>query len=134
MANALYELGVEFVMVVFCGGLDELAPIAVATVATVTPTGVSMGTIDPFVLGFQKCTIADLKGGTAVENAKILKEVLAGKLTGPVTDTVILNAGAGLYVAGAAASVAEGCEKARACIAAGTPMDTLTKWAAASQA
>ena len=45
----------------------------------------------------------DLKGGTAVENAQILRDVLAGKLQGPVTDTVILNAGAGLYVAGAAA-------------------------------
>ena len=134
MANALFELGVELVMVVFCGGLDELAPIAVATVATVTPGGVEMGTVDPFELGFQKCTIADLKGGTAVENAQILKQVLAGELSGPVTDTVVLNAGAGLYVAGAAGSVKEGCAMAAACIKAGKPMATLTQWAAASQA
>ena len=40
--------------VLHCGGLDELAPIGVATVATVTPAGVQMGTIDPFLLGFSK--------------------------------------------------------------------------------
>ena len=105
MAHALHALGAELVMVVFCGGLDELAPIAVATVATVTPSGVEMGTLDPFELGFSKCTIDDLKGGTAVDNAAILRAVLSGEHSGPVVDTVVLNAGAGLYVAGVAASV-----------------------------
>ena len=38
MGEALHNLGVEMAMVVHCGGLDELAPIAVATVATVTLT------------------------------------------------------------------------------------------------
>ena len=133
MANALYELGVELVMVVHCGGLDELAPVAVATVATVTKSGVAMGTIDPFTLGFNKCEIGDLKGGTAVENADILRQVLSGKLEGPVTDTVVLNAGAGLYVAGSAGSVAEGCAMAKAAIAAGKPMEGLSKWATTSK-
>ena len=134
MANALFELGVELVMVVFCGGLDELAPIATATVATVTPSGVTMGTIDPLALGFAKCEISDLKGGTAVENAAILRQVLSGELSGAVTDTVVLNAGAGLYVAGVAASVGEGCAMAAEAVKAGRPMETLRKWAAASQA
>ena len=110
MAGALHQLGAELAMVVHCGGLDELAPIAVATVATVTPAGIQMGTIDPFLLGFSKCTLADLKGGTAPENAQILRDVLSGKLPGPVTDTVVLNAGAGLYVAGIAPSVEKGCQ------------------------
>ena len=55
------------------GGLDELAPVAVATVATVRPSGVTMGTIDPFELGFTKCTLDDLKGGDRAENAKRLR-------------------------------------------------------------
>lgn len=132
MAHALHELGAELVMVVFCGGLDELAPIAVATAATVTPAGVEMGTVDPFALGFAKCTIEDLKGGTAVENAAILRKVLSGEMTGPVTDTVILNAGAGLYVAGTAPSVEAGCKMAAESIKAGKPMDIMTKWVASS--
>lgn len=64
-------------------GLDELAPIAVATVATVTPSGVTMGTIDPFQLGFPKCTIDDLKGGDATTNAEVLRQVFCGQLAGP---------------------------------------------------
>jgi len=133
MARTLHELGVELAMVVHCGGLDELAPIAVATVATVTPDGVAMGTIDPFVLGFSKCTIEDLKGGNAVENAEILRSVLSGKSSGPVVDTIVLNAGAGLYVAGHASSVREGCDLAAAAIKAGKPMEVLQKWAACSK-
>uniref|UniRef100_A0A7S2FP51 anthranilate phosphoribosyltransferase n=1 Tax=Haptolina brevifila TaxID=156173 RepID=A0A7S2FP51_9EUKA len=128
MAHALHQLGAEMVMVVHCGGLDELAPIAVATIATVTPSGVEMGTLDPFAMGFAKCTIDDLKGGTAVENAAILRQILSGNLPGPVTDTVVLNAGAGLFVAGIASSVAEGCKLAAASIAAGKPMGILKQW------
>jgi len=131
MGQALHSLGVEMAMVVHCGGLDELAPIAVATVATVRKSGVEMGTLDPFALGFRQCTLEDLKGGTAAENAQILKQVLGGKLPGPVADTVVLNAAAGLYVCGKAKSVAEGCEMARAAIEAGTPLQTLDKWVTA---
>ena len=133
MAGALHALGAELAMVVFCGGLDELAPVAVATVATVRPSGVTMGTIDPFELGFTKCTLDDLKGGDRAENAKILRELLGGKRTGPLADTVALNAGAGLYVAGVAASVKEGCEQAAAAMKAGTPLALMEKWAACSQ-
>ena len=78
---------------------------AVAQVAWVTPAGVQLGTLDPFELGFAKCTIEDLKGGDRVMNAQILTQILSGKLTGPVTDTVILNAGAALYVNGTAESI-----------------------------
>ena len=47
-------------------------------------SGVEMGTLDPFELGFSNCSLADLKGGSAQENAQILKDMLAGKLPGPV--------------------------------------------------
>ena len=134
MAHALHALGAEHVMVVFCGGLDELAPVAVATVATVTPAGVSMGTIDPFALGFSKCTIEDLKGGDRTQNAKILRSVLSGELGGPVADTVVLNAAAGLVVAGVANSMEEGCAMAKECLQSGRAIATLEKWVACSNA
>ena len=44
-----------------------------------------------------------------------------------------LIAGAGLYVAGVAASVKEGCELASAAMKAGTPLALMEKWAACSQ-
>ncbi|KAJ1620115.1 anthranilate phosphoribosyltransferase [Pavlovales sp. CCMP2436] len=130
MARALFELKVEKAMVIHCGGLDELAPIAVADFAEVTPEGVTFGTLDPMELGFAKCTIADLAGGEAEQNAAMLRVLLNGDSPGPLEDTVVLNAGAALYVYGIAESVKQGCELARASIKSGAPLRTLDKWAA----
>ena len=88
-----------------------------------------MGTIDPFALGFAKCTIADLKGGDRTENAAILRSVLSGERTGAITDTVILNAAAGLLVSGAAKTMEEGCHMAKQCVESGKAVATLQKWA-----
>mmetsp|Transcript_22441 Transcript_22441/g.37118 ORF Transcript_22441/g.37118 Transcript_22441/m.37118 type:complete len:350 (-) Transcript_22441:47-1096(-) len=134
MGNALHALGAEFAMVVHCGGLDELAPIAEATIAIVTASGVEMSKLDPFELGFDRCTIDDLKGGDCAENAEIMRRVLGGKLTGPITDAIVLNAGASLFVSGQAASIKEGCTRANEAIQAGTPLQLLNKWAVLSQA
>ena len=60
--------------------------------------------------------------------------MLAGKLPGPIADTVALNAGAGLFVAGIAQSIQQGCAMAKSAIEAGTPLATLDKWIACSQA
>lgn len=43
-------------------------------------------------------------------------------------DTIALNAGAGLYVAGVAESVASGCEMAKAALLKGAPLETLDRW------
>ena len=45
-----------------------------------------------------RCTKEELVGGTPQENAKITKEILAGK-KGPARDAVVLNAAAALHVA-----------------------------------
>ena len=47
--------------------------------------------------------------------------MLSGKLPGPIADTVALNAGAGLYVAGVAPTLQAGCKLASEAIAAGSP-------------
>lgn len=84
VARALFELKVERAYVVHCGGLDELAPIAVADVADVTRDGVTFSKLDPFELGFAKCTVDDLKGGDADENAAVLRKLLNGDVPGPL--------------------------------------------------
>lgn len=135
MAHALHAIGVERAMVVHCCGLDELAPIGVASVATVGPDGVSVGSLDPVAeLGMKRCTIADLAGGDATANADALVRVLGGQLGGAVADTVALNAGAGLFVAGVVPTIKEGCERARASMAEGAPLKVLREWARCSQA
>ena len=133
MAEALHQLGAEFALVVHCQGLDELAPVGIAKIATVRPSGVELSELDPQELGFAKCTIDDLKGGDCEENAETLRQILAGKLPGHATETVVLNAGAALYVAGKAESIKEGCGLARDALREGRPLKVLQQWALCSQ-
>ena len=133
--EVLFKLGVEHALVVHCCGLDELSAVGVAEAVEVTPAGITKLTIDPADFGVPRCTIADLKGGDCEENATILRAVLGGgaAASGPIADTIALNAGAALYVYGSAASVGEGYAIAIAAMKDGTATtETLTKWAAAT--
>ena len=64
-------------------------------------------------MGLSQCTIPDL-AGDRVKTMLAFSGVFAGGdgATGPVAD-VALNAGAGLYVMGMAASIKDGLSKAR---------------------
>ena len=133
--EVLFKLGVEHALVVHCCGLDELSAVGVADAVEVTPAGITKVTIDPADFGVPRCTIADLKGGDCEVNAAILRGVLGGgaAATGPIADTIALNAGAALYVYGSAASVGEGYAIAIAAMKDGTATTaTLKKWAALS--
>lgn len=80
-------------------GLDELATTAPARIWEVTAASggnVVEHTIDfTHGLGMPRATIADLRGGSPAENARVATELLNGK-TGPVRDAVLLNAAAAL--------------------------------------
>lgn len=66
----------------------------------------------------RKSTLAGIAGGDARTNARILAAMLQGE-PGPVRDIVLLNAAAGLFVAGRAASVREGLGLAAEAVDAG---------------
>ena len=136
--HVLHALGVERALVVHCCGLDELAPIGTAQAVEVTREGgVVAREIDCVggAMGIPKCTIADLRGGSKEVNAGIIRGVLAGGsgAEGPIADTIALNAGAGLYVYGSAATIAEGYATAKRVLASGAALATLDKWAATTQ-
>jgi anthranilate phosphoribosyltransferase len=59
----------------------------------------------------KRSTLAALKGGTADENARAIRDLLAGARN-PFRDIVLLNAGAALVVADKAATIAEGAGQA----------------------
>lgn len=67
--------------------------------------------VSPDDLGLRPVALDDLPGGTPAENAAIAHDVLAGA-QGPARDIVVLNAGAGLVVAGLADTLAAGVEQA----------------------
>lgn len=67
-----------------------------------------------------------IKGGDSMENAEILINVLKGE-KGAYRDTVLLNAGLGIFTAGKANSMKEGIQVAREVIDSGAAYDKLTK-------
>jgi anthranilate phosphoribosyltransferase len=74
--------------------------------------------VTPEQFGMKRARLEDLAGGDAAENASLLRAVVDGG-PGPRLDIVVLNAGAALYIAEAADSIAEGVEAARAAVASG---------------
>ena len=66
-------------------------------------------------VGLAPATPDELRGGDPVDNARILSGILAGE-SGPLRDIVVLNAAAGLVVAGIAEDLADGVEAAGAAI------------------
>ncbi len=120
LAGALARVGCERALVV-CGdgGMDELSVTGRSTVVEVKGGVVGRSySFEPEMYGITRCEQVALTGGDPAENAAITRAVLAGEGGGP-RDAVLLNAGAGLYVAGLASSIAEGVDMARASIDSG---------------
>jgi anthranilate phosphoribosyltransferase len=115
-------------------GLDEISTTGTTTVVEVF-AGQGLDRhyeIRPEQFAMPRATIGDLRGGDARENAAILRRVLDGE-TGPRLDIVLLNAGAALYIAERASSIAEGVEAARAAVAGGAARAKLDALIAVSQ-
>ena len=70
--------------------------------------------------------MAELRGGDAPHNAEVVTRVLEGE-KGPHRDIAVLNAAAGLVVAGLSADLADGVERAGAVIDGGAARDALEK-------
>lgn len=74
------------------------------------------GDLIPFSLtaedvGLASAPLSAIRGGTPEENAQTIRDILHGE-RGPRFDTVVLNAGIGLFANGLAASIREGVEMA----------------------
>jgi anthranilate phosphoribosyltransferase len=128
MAKALVQLGCEHALVVHgSDGSDEVTPTGPTRVIEVKDGATKAYDIDPSDFGVAACVVRDLAGGSAAENAKILRSVLTGE-KGPRADAVALNAGAALYVAGVRDSLAGGMEVARRVLAGGAALALLDRY------
>ncbi|NGX37068.1 MAG: Anthranilate phosphoribosyltransferase [Chlamydiae bacterium] len=128
VAKVILQCGVIKRALVFHGcGLDELTSLGPITAYHVHEGNIKKLEIDPVALGFSPCSLQDLQGGDASLNARILKEVFAGKDC-PVADALILNAGAALWIFGRAPSLEEGIRIARSVLKAGKALSLLEKW------
>jgi len=108
LARALKFLGSESAIVVSSrDGLDEFSLAAPSVVAQLRGGRIEEYEVDAAALGLKRCRPAQLAGGDAAANAKILVSILKGE-RGPAFDVALLNAAAALMVAGRAADFKEG--------------------------
>ena len=128
LARVLMSLGVKRGMVVYGKDkLDEISLSAPTTVCEFKDGWYKVYTIEPEMFGMTKCTKEDLKGGAPAENAQIVRDLLDGQ-KGHKRNTVLLNAGAGLYIAGKADSFEDGVKLAGELIDSGKVKETLEKF------
>lgn len=113
LAEALAMLGTERAIVFHSeNGLDELTPGIPAIGFEVREGRAAPWRLDAGVLAQRTVEIEDLAGGTALENAAVLRRVVEGE-PGPVRETVLVNAAVALWIADAAATLHEGFEMAK---------------------
>ena len=129
LAQVLIDLGVQRGMVVYGQDkLDEISMSAPTTICEFKDGWFKKYVITPEDFGFERCTKAELVGGTPAENAAITRAILKGEDTGPKRNAVLMNAGAALYIAGKAPSMAEGVAMAASLIDSGAAYQTLEKF------
>jgi anthranilate phosphoribosyltransferase len=97
------------------GGLDELSLSGPCSVVEVRDNALREFTINASDLGLQPADVTAVRGGDPAHNARVVLDTFNGQL-GPVRDIVVLNAAAGLTVAGISSSLEEGVLLAQASI------------------
>jgi anthranilate phosphoribosyltransferase len=128
LAQVLISLGVKRGMVVYGQDkLDEISLSAPTSICEINNGWFKSYVIRPEDFGFESCSKEDLKGGTPEENAAITRAILGGE-KGHKRNTVLLNAGAALYIGGKAETLKDGVRLAAEIIDSGKALETLEKF------
>lgn len=129
LARVLNELGTKAAWVVHGhDGMDELTLTGSTFVTELKNGTIRSFEITPEEAGLPRAMLEDVKGGDAAINAKALEHVLSG-MESAYKNAVLYNAGAGLLIAGKAATLKEGTEIARTAIDSGDAFRLLKQWA-----
>ncbi len=127
IANVLQKLGSRHVMVVHSrDGLDEISIGDKTEVAELKAGRVRRYSIHPEEFAIQRNPIDTIRVSDAAESLAIIRSVLEDN-PGPARDIVVLNAGAAIYTAGLAETLAEGMERARQAIGSGEARNRLDR-------
>jgi len=97
--EALGILGATQAMVVHGQGMDEISTLGITTIRQLKDNKILAVELDPADFDIRCTSIDQLAGGDAIANAKITRDILEGKDTGPRKDIVLLNAAAAVIVA-----------------------------------
>jgi len=131
--RVLQRLGSRRAIVVYGkDGMDEVSLGAATMVGELKDGDVSEYEIHPEDFGLHMKSNRGLKVADARESKEMVLEALRG-IEGTPREIVVLNAGTALYAAGAAESIGDGIERARAAIASGAALRKLESFVAATK-
>ena len=120
LANVLKKLGSGHVLVVNADdGLDEISIACASSVAELKNGEVLCYTVTPEQFGLQRADIASLAVTDVASSLAMMQSVLNNQ-AGPARDIVALNAGAAIYAANLADTLAAGVAKAQQVLADGS--------------
>ena len=123
----LQSLGCSHALVVHGeDGLDEITVTGKTLVCELKDGAIKSYTISPEDFGLSKASLDSLKGGTADENAALLRSILSGA-SGPQRDVVLMNAAAALVAGDRVPSLQQGIALAGEAIDSGRALDKLNQ-------
>jgi len=145
IAGALARLGVDRALVVAAeDGLDELSIVTATKVVEVNGDELERYTLAPGDVGIEPVDAEvlqrDCAGGTPEHNAAVTRAIFDGDGDGDgaasasaSTQLAVINAGAAIYAAGAADSIADGVQAALAALSDGRAAQALDRYVRASR-
>jgi anthranilate phosphoribosyltransferase len=128
IAAALAELGTEAALVVSSAdGLDEFSVSGATRVVELRDGRLTIYDVSPEQVGLDPVADGAVSAGTPEQNARVLRDVLAGS-PGTERSLAVLNAGAAIYVAGRAETLTAGVQRAQEAIDSGAAAGVLESY------
>src|SRR3954447_836663 len=133
IAAALGELGTEMALVVSSAdGLDEFSVSGATNVVELRGGELRSLEVTPEEVGLERASDGAVGAGTPEQNAAVLRRVLSGD-PGVERELALLNAGAAIYVGGAAESIEAGVRRAEESIDSGSARQVMEHFVERSQ-
>jgi anthranilate phosphoribosyltransferase len=126
LVRALQELGHTRGLVVHGSpGMDEVSPTGATRLAELKHGSVEEREITPDALGVDPQPLEGIAGGSAADNAQVIRDVLSGKRRDAARSATLLNAAAAIYVGDAADTMERAVRLAAEAIASGAALQKL---------
>ncbi len=115
--NAMFVHGLD--------GMDEISLLGTTRINELKDGNITTYEIQPEDFGISRCTLEEIKTGTPEENAKTIRGVFSGEITGPRRNAIILNAAGALKVGGKVDNFKDGIALAGQLIDSGAAAEKL---------
>jgi len=130
MAKAYLNLGGKKAMFVHgADGLDELTIADATYIVEVANGNIRQYTLTPEEVGLNRGELTNIQVSDSQESATIIEEVINNKANEDAKNILLLNAGAGLYVANKVETIAEGVHRVRKALEDGTVYEHFSRLA-----